>query len=98
MDRDRRACAELAPGEAPGESGAQSQPQPTAHVRWRKSSASTYNGNCVEVAIFHGDAVGVRDSKEKTSGPVLVFSAQEWGMFLNAIKEVGSRLPGGLEI
>lgn len=51
-------------------------------ARWRKSSWSTDQANCVEVA-FAGPAVGVRDSKH-TEGPVLAFPAGNWAAFLRA--------------
>jgi hypothetical protein len=50
---------------------------------WFKSSRSTNNGQCVEVAFVHGQ-VAVRDSKNP-SGPALVFSEQEWSAFLAGI-------------
>jgi len=50
---------------------------------WRKSSYSTYNGNCVEVGVFANGEVGVRDSKDRRPGRrVLTFSAAEWSEFL----------------
>lgn len=49
-------------------------------ARWRKSSRSTAQANCVEVA-FAGPAVAVRDSKN-TTGPVLAFPAESWSTFL----------------
>jgi hypothetical protein len=52
---------------------------------WFKSTRSSGNGNCVEVAIVD-DAVGVRDSKDR-SGPVLVFTASEWRAFVAGAKD-----------
>jgi Domain of unknown function (DUF397) len=64
---------------------------------WRKSSFSGGNGGaCVEVAIVPGAAgssdgvVALRDSKNPT-GPVLVFTADEWRTFTAAVR---GRAPG----
>ncbi|WP_030916858.1 DUF397 domain-containing protein [Streptosporangium amethystogenes] len=57
-------------------------------AEWKKSSLSSVNGNCVEVATLDGGLTGVRDSKER-SGPVLVFAREEWGIFIGAIKKDG---------
>jgi len=49
---------------------------------WRKSSRSSNQGNCVEVAALANLAkTAVRDSKN-TSGPALVFPAATWATFL----------------
>lgn len=47
---------------------------------WRKSVNSD-SGGCVEVARS-GDQIGVRDTKDKGSGPMLVFNHREWTAFL----------------
>lgn len=47
---------------------------------WRKSKASTPQGDCVEVA-FGDDVVLVRHSLDPV-GPVLSFSYSEWKAFL----------------
>lgn len=57
-----------------------------ATARWFKSSRSNGQGNCVEVAFLDGGRVGVRDSKDKGTGPAHVFTRAEWLAFLAAAK------------
>ncbi|MFD7220941.1 DUF397 domain-containing protein [Streptomyces sp. NPDC059892] len=53
-------------------------------VGWRKSSYSGgSNGECLEVADGYAD-VPVRDSKSPL-GPVLVFPAAGWAVFVAAV-------------
>ncbi|MFF5178773.1 DUF397 domain-containing protein [Micromonospora sp. NPDC000316] len=52
-------------------------------ARWRKSSRSNQDNNCVEVATNLGEVVGVRDSKDP-DGSVLVVDAYSWRLFVAA--------------
>lgn len=52
---------------------------------WRKSSHSSNNDNCVEIAVVHGQ-VAVRDSKDP-NGPALLFTAAEWDAFLAGARD-----------
>lgn len=52
------------------------------HAVWRKSTWSGDNGGqCVEVAFLRA-AVGLRDSKDKGNGAILVVNPAEWDAFL----------------
>lgn len=54
-------------------------------AEWRKSSWSGDNGGqCVEVAFADG-AVGMRDSKDKGQGPILVFTPGEFNAFVRGV-------------
>jgi hypothetical protein len=55
-------------------------------TNWRKSSYSTYNGNCVEIGHLDGPIIGVKDAKRHGRGPVLAFTQDEWSAFLGGIK------------
>jgi hypothetical protein len=54
-------------------------------ARWRKSSYSSANGACVEVADLRA-AVAVRDSKDP-AGPKLIFTNADWQAFVSALTE-----------
>lgn len=47
---------------------------------------SGYNGSCFEIARLVTNRVGVRDTKDKGSGPVLVFNQDEWTAFTAGVK------------
>jgi Domain of unknown function (DUF397) len=49
---------------------------------WRKSSRSTSQGNCVEVAQLPSQVTAVRDSKNPTA-PALTFPTPTWSHFLH---------------
>ena len=51
---------------------------------WFKSTRSSGNGNCVEVAILDR-GVAVRDTKDR-SGPVLQFTPVQWSAFVAGTK------------
>ncbi|MGQ0778075.1 MAG: DUF397 domain-containing protein [Pseudonocardiales bacterium] len=52
-------------------------------MRWFKSTYSSDQGNCVEVAEISGGAA-VRDGKDP-GGPMLRFSSAQWVSFSDAI-------------
>jgi len=57
-------------------------------AQWRKSSHSSGDGQCVEVAHLD-QAVAVRDSKNPND-PNLIFTHQAWAIFIRELKDTGS--------
>ncbi len=55
---------------------------------WRKSTRSIGNGQCVEAAILTDGRLAMRDSMDK-SGPIFLFTQEEWHTFLKGIKGGG---------
>jgi Domain of unknown function (DUF397) len=60
-----------------------------AWAAFRKSSYSSYNGACVEVAGLPGGLVGVRDSRDASRGRVLVVGAAAWAALVAGVKTDG---------
>ncbi|SCE97592.1 DUF397 domain-containing protein [Micromonospora chokoriensis] len=56
-----------------------------SRAQWKKSTRSSGNGQCVEVADL-ADAVALRDSKDPT-GPALLFRREGWTSFLTSAKQ-----------
>ena len=56
-----------------------------SRAQWHKSSRSSANGQCVEVAHLD-QAVAVRDSKNP-AGPKLIFTRQAWTSFICGLKD-----------
>lgn len=55
---------------------------------WKKSSRSTYSGNCVETAEFPDGIIGMRDTKqsELPGRPVLRFTRSAWHSFVLGVR------------
>jgi len=56
-----------------------------SRAKWRTSSYSGSNGNCVELAADSGAQVLVRDTKDR-EGPVLAFRPGIWRRFAMDVK------------
>lgn len=54
-------------------------------AKWRKSSLSNSQGNCVEIAHINNH-VAVRDSKNQ-EGPALIFTPDEWKAFVGGVRK-----------
>jgi hypothetical protein len=52
---------------------------------WHKSSHSSQDGNCVEVAANLPGVVAIRDSKDP-DGAVLVVTREQWRGFVTALR------------
>lgn len=65
-----------------------STPLDLSRASWKKSTHSTSEDACVEVALMPGvpGAAAVRDSKD-ADGPVLTFGAPAWRALLGQLKE-----------
>jgi hypothetical protein len=55
-----------------------------ASLSWIKAQASSFNGQCVEIAST-ADKVAMRDSKDP-NGPVLVYTHAEFRAFLDGAR------------
>ena len=56
-----------------------------SRAKWRKSTYSSQNGACVEVATNLPGTIAVRDSKDP-EGPGLLIPASEWHAFVSGLK------------
>jgi hypothetical protein len=57
-----------------------------ADAQWFKSSRSSAQEACVEVAWLAAGHVGVRDSKN-SAGPALIFAPSDWDAFAAGVRD-----------
>lgn len=62
-------------------------PADVTQAAWLKSTYSNLNGSCFEISRLTSDRIGVRDTKDQGTGPVLVFTGPEWSAFLQGAKD-----------
>ncbi|MEU1669372.1 DUF397 domain-containing protein [Streptomyces sparsogenes] len=60
-------------------------------LEFRKSSYSSPDRECVEVATNHPDTVAIRDSK-RPAGPILHVAPAAWAAFREAVVQSSSRI------
>ena len=53
---------------------------------WRKSTYSSPEENCVEVAATSQGVAAVRDTKDR-EGPQLAFGTQDWHRFVDRVRQ-----------
>jgi hypothetical protein len=61
-----------------------------SRAEWRKSSYSSQDGNCVEVAVNLPAFVAARDSKHP-AGPALLIPRDTWRRFIHSLHMQASR-------
>ncbi|MEU2602408.1 DUF397 domain-containing protein [Streptomyces hirsutus] len=53
---------------------------------FRKSSYSSQQGECVEIAVTTDRGRAVRDSKQREGSPLLTVSRESWAAFLRQFR------------